>query len=1224
MTTIRETISRDLSDEIQSVIKVAESSRLAIDLREYVLTDLLAKQFADVFAALVGAARPATSTTGKTGIWVSGFFGSGKSHFAKLIGHLAANTTTSSGSARDLFRTRLRPGLARHDRIGELLQEADTHGLKARLVAFDITALHGDATENVGRILLRALYRELGLSSVITFAELEMEVDAAGKRTEFLKAYQEASGGGSWEDERDLGYVSETFARALITVLPRFSSVDAALASIDRSEAAYQTLTIDGAVKKLLRWLDVERQAGGDETMVFFVADEVGAWSGRNLQRIEELRALAEAFGAQGGGRLWLLATSQERLSDVVQNASILDMKVTQEFIQRLEARFGTNVHLEPGEVRTVIEDRVLRKKPAGRPAIEKLYRDRQAWIADVAAKPGLETMGEYPAPTAEHFIEDYPFLPYQISLASDIFGAMRGVKVSSGARSMLKVAFEATLALADQSLGAVVSWDGIFDAANGENEFADENYLGTPGLQSLEHADQDLVGKTPFERPSRVLKVLWLMQQSNRVPCTVANLARLLADQAGSDILDAERRLTATLELLAEYSYVRRDAASSQWRFLTPDEVTVEKIVGRIAADIAGKDVRDEAAKLYGERLKVLGTVVVGRSGTPFDYGVQLNSTPLKNDTAPIQLKVVFDSLPAASRVREEFASYLEDTAVHWIVPVPMHLDERIRRVLAIRRLKGDPKFNEIRTNKTDVEADKLVEESRQIERQAAEDLHRALGQGTLFWGGGYKALNAASSADPGVPARGAIEDAVKDRIGLVYSRFGDGDRKFEEKNIDRLLETPPAKRAALDPDLGLFDADGHVHADHVLVAAILKYCNQSAKTAGADLRQHFGAPKFGWPTHLPRYVAAALFVDGRVALVDKSGKRHDNPKSPEARVILGSKEFGSTRVVVEEDPLTRDEARAIRELLVDLGEAPKDDSEMTLDDATRSLLQKLEKRLAVTERAKGVDLPLPAIFAELRTAIDDVASGGSRSQRLRTLLANSGTFKAANAQLVGLEGFVEKHGLEQFRRAEAMIGLADQIGLDEDPELGSTVRDAKEQIQEIKAQRRVVEEWTASFDTARQLILGAYKKRYAPAYEAARAKVAESRDTLVGDADFAKLGEKALQVRVKFTGAGCPLQEIPAATLLSDADMIAASANFSLPLLQARINGADRAVAEARAFMDVLLADKPKEQYQTWETSRLVGRAFTEEAAVDKAFDAAKEEIKTLIRQGKTVRLI
>jgi len=181
VTTVRDTIQRDLADEIQSVIKVAETSRLVVDLREYVLTDLLAKQFGDVLSALVAASRPATMSSGKTGIWVSGFFGSGKSHFAKLIGHLAANTQTDAGPARELFRQRLRPGNARHDRIAELLHEADKDGLKAQLVAFDITALHGDATENTGRIFLRGLYRQLGLSSVIAFADLETEVTLPGK-----------------------------------------------------------------------------------------------------------------------------------------------------------------------------------------------------------------------------------------------------------------------------------------------------------------------------------------------------------------------------------------------------------------------------------------------------------------------------------------------------------------------------------------------------------------------------------------------------------------------------------------------------------------------------------------------------------------------------------------------------------------------------------------------------------------------------------------------------------------------------------------------------------------------------------------------------------------------------------------------------------------------------------------------------------------------------------
>ena len=612
--------------------------------------------------------------------------------------------------------------------------------------------------------------------------------------------------------------------------------------------------------------------------------------------------------------------------------------------------------------------------------------------------------------------MDDYPFLPYQLPLAADIFGAMRGVKVSSGARSMLKVAFDATVGLADESIGAVVSWDRIFDAANGENEFADENYLGTPGLQSLQKADQDLAQVVPFERPSRMLKVLWLMQQSNRVPCTTTNLARLLVDRSSADVLDLERQVEATLELLVKYSYVRRDAASGQWRFLTPDEVTVEKIVSRIAGDIAAKEIRDEAAKLFAERLKALGAVITGKSQTTFDYGVQLNGTPLKNDSAPIQLKVWFDTFAAAHRISDEHAAYIEDSAVYWTVPVPERLDDRLRRKLAIQRLKSDPKFNEIRTAKTDVEAERLLEESRQIERQAAEDLHRALGSGTLFWGGGSKPLAAAASADTNVPARPMIEEAIKDRVALVYPRFHDGDCKFDERNIDKLLDTPPARRAALDPDLGLFDSDGHVHSDHVLAAAVVEYLNGTTKTAGLDLRQHFTAPKFGWPAQLTRYVAAALFVDGRVALVDRSGKRHDNPKTPEARVVLGSKEFGTTKVVVEDQPPTPEEARSVRELLQDLGEATKDDSVLTLHEGTRVLMQRLEKRLGVIERAKAAQLPLPMAIDGLRGAIDDVSAATSRTASLRALLAQAATLRD------GRKGARSRRGVRRQARPRAV----------------------------------------------------------------------------------------------------------------------------------------------------------------------------------------------------------
>lgn len=1225
MTTVQDTIQRDLDEEIQSVIKVSEESRLAVDLREYVLTDLLAKQFGDVFSALVAASRPAAAATDKTGIWVSGFFGSGKSHFSKLIGHLVANTATDQGTARDLFRKRLRPGNHRHDRVAELLQEADNYHLSAQLVPFDITALHGDSTENVGRIFLRALFRELGLSSIITFAELEMEIAAADKRAEFLVAYAEASGS-TWEDDRDLPYVSAQFAEAVARVLPRFRTAEDALRGIEVGEQAYATLAIDEVVTKLLRWLESESKLGRPGRILFFVADEVGAWAGRNLQRIEEVRALTEAFGRKGNGRLWILATSQERLSDVVQNAGIMDAKATQEFIQRLEARFGTNVHLEPGEVGTVIEDRVLRKKPGERSAIEQLYRDKEAAVVDFSGRPGLELVGEYPAPNAEAFARDYPFLPYQLALAADIFGAMRGVKVSSGARSMLKVAFDATKSLAQRPVGAVVSWDRIFDAANGDNEFADENYLGTPGLTSLDRADEDLSGKVPMDKPSRLLKTLWLMQQTGRVPTTERNLARMAVEHVDVDLLGLEQQVRVTLTKLEEHNYVRQDAASGQWRFLTPDEVTVEKIVTDIAGRVPAKDVRDQAAQLYEQRLKQLGAVVVGKSSTKFEYGVELNGSPINGDGAPIQLKVHFESAPRAGQIRDDHAAYVEDSSVYWIIPVPDRLEERLRRILAIERLKGDPKFNEIRTTKTDAEADKLVQEANQIRQQAVTDLHRALGQGTLYWGGGSHALNEPPTKDANVPARPAIEDAIRDRIVLRYPRFAEGDRRFDARNIDRLLDTPASKRAALDPDLQVFDANGNVYLDNVVVSAIISYLNGTTKTSGADLRQFFSAPPFGWAPDLPRYVAAALFVSGQVALVDKAGVRHDNPRNPAVRAILLAKEFATVRVVVEENPLTPDEATKVRELLSDLGETTKDASELTLHDAARTLMQKLEKRLGGVESARAANLPLPTVFTELRTAIDEAAAAGSRSSTLRSLVAHAETFRAGGKALTGLEGFVAANGLDQFRRAEQMLEIARQVGLDDDPELGEQVREARVSIEELKTQRRVLAEWTGTYESARETMLNAYRKRYAPLYKRAREEVDAASDAVLGSPEYARLGEKVVQVRLRFMGAGCPLQQVPEVSLTTEADLIAATSSFPLPLLRAKIDGAAKARAEAIAYAAELAPDKPADTSATWKTSALMGRAFSpgEENKVDALFDQAKDEIKTLLRQGKTVRTL
>ena len=211
MTTIRDTIQRDLADEIQSVVKVEETSRLLTDLREYVVTEPLAKQFSEVLRVVVDTARPASGKVPKVGIWVSGFFGSGKSHFSKILGHLVANTLTHDGSTMDVFATRLQPGKPAQDRLAELLQEARNYGLGGIVVPFDIAAFRGSGTEPPERIALKAFFHAQGFSYLVAFAEREMQLREAGLYDAFLQLY-ETKNGNPWAKDQNLGVKSPCFA----------------------------------------------------------------------------------------------------------------------------------------------------------------------------------------------------------------------------------------------------------------------------------------------------------------------------------------------------------------------------------------------------------------------------------------------------------------------------------------------------------------------------------------------------------------------------------------------------------------------------------------------------------------------------------------------------------------------------------------------------------------------------------------------------------------------------------------------------------------------------------------------------------------------------------------------------------------------------------------------------------------------------------------------------
>lgn len=1222
---IRECIERPLSDEPQSVVKVYETAKLRTDIQEYVLTDRLAQDLARVLEAVIDSARPGAAGSDRVGIWISGFFGSGKSHFAKLAGHLLADTPLGDDTARSLFRSLLHRSRPSDEYLRELFQQAANYRLACHLVTFDITALHTAAADrNVGLTFLRGFYRSLGLSDVIPFAERELELQAAGKYEQLLQVY-EARAGVPWEEDKDLTTSSALFAECLAELLPhRYSTPQLAAESLRLSmEQVNSHLTVEAVVDTLLRWLDARQKEAATKApqRLVFVADEVGAWAGRDIKRIEQLRSLVEMLGATGQGRIWLLATSQEKLSAVVQNTT-----ADRDLLQRLEARFGINVHLESSEVGTVIEDRILRKRPTSRSALVDLWESRQAMLRDIAESPGLELGANYRRADRDYFVADYPFLPYQIEAAADIFGGMRGVKVSSGARSMIRVVFDATRELADADLGTVVSWDRIFDSANRDNEFADEQYLGSHGLEHLNSADRHVEG-VPIV-PSCLLKTLWLMEKSPRIPRTERNLARLLVNRLDSDVLEMESHVAETLAALARRNFVRQEVATGQWKFLTQDEVTVEKIVRRLAEELKATEVRQEVSRLYSQRLLTLfnGRITHGKSNTTFEYGVFLSDVPLKSEQAPVKLRVACAGTPSGQRAAEESEVYLEEPVVYWVVGLSSKLEERLRRAMAIERLPEDEEFRRIATDRTRREAEKLEGEAVQLRRDAETEVEAAFRSGTLYYAGDRVEL-----AEQNGTARARVEAALRNRIDARYHRFSEGDRLFKAENADRLFTVPPSGRAGLDPDLGLFDGEGHVHGNHVLVEAVAGYLKATSKNSGQELADSFAHPPYGWQSDLLRYVAAAMFVDGKLSVADRAGKRYENPRDPAARALFGTQAFKNARLEVEEDALTPAESSAARSLLTDLGHPTADSGEVALGEATLLLCGDLSKRLSSVDKAREVDLPLPEIYGRIGAVVEGIESAGSRARVIRALLAEAEQVKAGHTALQQLEEFGRHSGFAQYRRSQQLLAAALQAGLAEDPTWGSKVRDARDEMEALKQQRRVLEEWDGAFQRYRLQVLDAFRGVYLPLRKELAERTGAAHQAILDMPEYQALevGDRAL-VRTRYLAEGKPLHPVTVPELRDEQQLLAANSEYSIPHLQAALAALDTQLSAARGMVVKVYQEEQERKGQaaktaTWDPKKaFAGKRFDTPEQVDAAFDAEKERLKALILEGKAVQVV
>jgi hypothetical protein len=1240
MTTVRDIIKRDIGVRVEGVVKVFDRSALASEVREYVVTDKIEdelKRIVDTFTQVSETLRRGGASRDVVGMWVSGFFGSGKSHFAKVLGYLLQNDQLGNDGERciDAFVKHLSDSQRGKDvrmRLGEIKLNT-----QVRTIAFEIKSRQSLTNPNsVGEILLSEFYRDIGFGENFVVARIERRLHQRGLLEKLAETF---------ELLHDVPWRSEQGRDDLMTVRRRLSKV---LPKIDPNEYPdeqsalqalndmfrHEKLTAEGIADELVAWVDSQKLTGGKSQHLVFVIDEMGTFIGDSNEKIGELNSLAEMIGNKGKGKVWLIVTSQQDLEKVVDRTNFQPT-----LVGRLNARFELKPHLISDEINKVVSERILKKRPAEEGGLKALYAKYEGHIADLAdikASRRLASVGE------RSFIDAYPFLPHQIRLAQDIFEALSGFRISGGVRSMITVVMDALQDLADKELGVFVSFDQVFDAV--ENDLLSQEYLGASGVRSIYESDER-VPNMPVES-SRVLKVLWLLQRITWVPRVPETLAKLLVRDVSTEIAPLRVQVEATLIALQEAGYVARDEATGEWKFLNERERTIEQAIQEMvrpggAKSISIAAVRRTAQQLCKEEVvtrKKLANFAVtyGATKVPFSFGVRLDGEAV--ETGP-ELEVAFTSPLAPGRTadldevrRQNQAAAAKGRTVWWVADAPDNLEPRFKRYEALVKVTGDKRFTEDSSSDTQDALSEKRKERDELRSTLVKDLERAFLTGSLFQGGQELGLEGVSDL------KEPIKSALSSVIPNVYPRFAMADRPFEfAQNLKALLGPTTAELHKVAPDLSLFDTQGSLQREAALVAQVLEVLtdlrDEGVDTEGARLLDAkdakgfmgFTRAPFGWPDELVRLLLAACARAGAVYLEQQSPTGPTSLYDYKGTDELFSKitSFKKTTFRIAETSLSVDQIKKASKALIAMGVSGTPESGNAIAAAVRSLGLKFKARIDDARIRAQQGLPMPETILDAESALTEPTTAKDPTAVVSAFLAKEDIWRTLHQSVEALRHFLDENRHKDFELSRRLVLLATDHPIPDTHPKHEAFNQAEQDLAAIVAEKAVVARW-ADYRSAFDAAFAAYRDAFVQSYDEVR-HAAEAALAAIHDSDSYKnapAGQREMVVAKVFgTGRACHYRPL---ALSSVETLLDAAGKRSLTTLEQALVAlpAYRSQVESDLAALVLPSSPPGEKVFEWRpASVLVGKRFATEADVDSTLDSLSKELKARVREGFTV---
>ena len=711
---IKNLFERDIFRPINGVVKAdqLDDSSVWQELDEFVITRELDQHFRKFISWYLEAVDQGKNPcpTGKMGIWISGFFGSGKSHFLKVLSYLLHNRThTHNGESKqavEFFESKVKDAMLFGD-----IKRAVVANTDVILFNIDSKADHGSTTgrDLILRVFLKVFNELQGYSGDHPHvAHMERYLESKGKLKGFHAAYEKHAGL-NWLKERDAyQFNRDEIVKAFSETTGQ--SQTAAEKWIDGAEDNF-SMSVESFCKCVKDYLDSK----GPQHRIVFLADEVGQFIGTDSHLMLNLQTITEELGTICRRQAWVVVTSQEDMDAVLGDMS----KTKKQDFSKIQGRFFPPLSLSSANVDEVIQSRLLAKLPDVKDELEGEFVAKGDILKNqLTFKNCGMTFRQFK--DGEDFVKNYPFAPYQFQLVQKIFESIRkagatGMHLARGERSMLDAFQSAAKTVSMNEVGVLVPLYDFYPSI--------ESFLDTAVKKTIDQA-KDNRSLEPFD--IQLLQVLFLIRYVDEMKGNVDNLVTLCLDQIDGDRLALRRRIEESLGRLEKETLISR--SGDNYFFLTNEERDINKEIKQV--DLSS----GEVAKLQGE--VIFEDVLKGQrkhrfsaNKMDFDFNRRCDQFPVGNQKDGALLVSVITPLADDYEFYDNGKATFESNAENGNVLIRLGNDESLGREL--RTYLQTEKYLSRKNDGTLSESTKrILRDSAEDNRQRRERLTNLLGE--------------------------------------------------------------------------------------------------------------------------------------------------------------------------------------------------------------------------------------------------------------------------------------------------------------------------------------------------------------------------------------------------------------------------------------------------------------------------------------------------------------